>query len=165
MVPYEIAGRPTTTIRVIYKGVQSEPLTVNVVAAAPGIYTQNSAGSGPGSILNQNFSVNTAANPAAKGSIVQVYMTGEGVTSPVGGNGAFAPTNGTGLFKTTLPVTATVGGLPATVQYYGSAPGIVYGVMQVNVEISANAPSGAAVPIVIMVGGVPTQNGVTVSIQ
>ena len=78
-------------------------------------------------------------------------MTGEGVTTnPVPGttvgplpvNGAIAPLNGSGLFQTTLPVTATVGGMPARVLYYGSAPGIIYGVMQVNVEIPANAPSG-----------------------
>src|SRR6185503_18251553 len=100
MVPYEIAGRPTAVLRVTYKGVQSDPLTVNVAPAAPGIYTQNSAGTGPGSILNQDFTLNTSLRPAPKGSIVQVYMTGEGVTSPVPANGAIAPLNGTGLFKT-----------------------------------------------------------------
>ena len=67
-----------------------------------------------------------------------------------------------------LPVTATVGGVPATVEYYGSAPGIIYGVMQVNIRIPANAPSGPNVPIVIMVGNTPTQGGasqVTVAVQ
>ncbi|MEO8372355.1 MAG: hypothetical protein ABI806_24425, partial [Candidatus Solibacter sp.] len=48
MVPYDVAGRPTTSIVVEYFGVQSVPLTYNVVAAAPGIYTLNTQGSGPG---------------------------------------------------------------------------------------------------------------------
>ena len=54
-----------------------------------------------------------------------------------------------------LPVTATIGGIPATVQYYGSAPGIVYGVMQVNITVPANAPSGGNVPVQITVGNSP----------
>jgi uncharacterized protein (TIGR03437 family) len=165
MVPYEVAGRVTTTMRVIYKGVQSEALQLTIAPAAPGIYTLNQSGSGPGAILNQDFSLNTATAAAAKLSVVQVYMTGEGVTSPQGANGAIAPLNGTGLFKPILPVTATVGGVQARVLYYGSAPGIVYGVMQVNVEIPTAAPSGAGVPIQIFVGTTPTQNGVTVAVQ
>jgi trimeric autotransporter adhesin len=165
MVPYEIAGRPSTQVRISYKGVQSDPLTYNVLPAVPGIYTQNSSGTGPGSILNENFSVNSAATPAAKGSVVAIYMTGEGVTSPNSTTGAVAPINGSGLNKPVLaPVTATVAGIPADVTYYGSAPGIIYGVMQVNVRIPANAPS-LAQPIVISVGGNQTQAGVTVAIQ
>ena len=72
-----------------------------------------------------------------------MYMTGEGTTSPTGTDGGIAAFNGTPLAKPILPVTATVGGIPATVEYYGSAPSIIYGVMQVNVRIPANAPSGA----------------------
>jgi len=61
-------------------------------------------------------------------------------------------------------VTATVGGIPAEVQYYGSAPGLIYGVMQVNVKIPGNAPSGAS-EILIKVGSFITQSGVTVAVQ
>ena len=49
-------------------------------------------------------------------------------------------------------VTATIGGVAADVQYAGSAPGIVSGVMQVNLLIPANAPVGGNIPIVINVG-------------
>jgi uncharacterized protein (TIGR03437 family) len=67
--------------------------------------------------------------------------------------------------------TATIGNLPALVQYYGSAPGLVSGVMQVNVQIPANAPSGPTVPIVITLTdqatglSYSTQSQVTVSVQ
>ena len=80
MVPYGVAGRATTNIVLAYQGVKSATVTFNVVATAPGIYTQNLSGTGPGSILNQDFSVNSAANPAKTGSVVAVYMTGEGTT-------------------------------------------------------------------------------------
>lgn len=165
MVPYEITGRATTTIRVFYKGVQSAALVYNVAQAVPGIYTQNAQGTGPGAIVNQNYTVNGPANGAPKGSAVAVYMTGEGQTSPGGVTGSVTPTNGTGLKNPVAqPVTATVGGVTAKVDYAGSAPGIVAGVMQVNVEIPAAAPSGAQ-PIVISIGGINTQTGVTVQVQ
>jgi uncharacterized protein (TIGR03437 family) len=164
MVPYGVAGRATTNIRVVYKGVQSDPITYNVVATAPGVYTANAAGSGQGAILNQDFTYNGSALPAAKNSVVAVYMTGEGVTSPASADGVIAPSNGTGLFKPLANVTATVGGVPATVEYYGSAPGILYGVMQVNVRIPANAASGNQ-PIVVTVGTNTTQPNVTVAVQ
>ena len=164
MVPYEVAGRPTTAVRVTYKGVTSDPFTYNVAAAVPGIYTQNSQGNGPGSILNQDLTLNGISNRAAPNSVVAVYMTGEGVTTPNSITGSVAGSGGNGLNVPRLPVTATVAGIPATVEYYGSAPGIVYGVMQVNVRIPLNAPSGAQ-PLVIGVGTNPTQTGVTVAVR
>jgi len=135
-----------------------------VVLAAPGIYSQNSQGVGPGAIVNQNYTINLPSAPAPKGSVVSVYITGEGDT--VGAvDGAIA----TGLLSPVLPVSATVGGIPATVSYAGTSPGIVTGATQVNVQIPANAPSGSAVPIVITVGtgatAVSTQAGMTVAVQ
>jgi len=164
MVPYEVAGHPTTSVTVVYSGVTSAASVYNVASTAPGIYTLNQSGTGPGAILNQNYSVNGSSAPAAKGSVVAVYMTGEGTTSPASTDGILAPTNGTGLNKPIANVTATVGGVPATVDYAGSAPGIIYGVMQVNITIPATAPDGNDA-IVITVGGVQTQAGVTVSVQ
>ena len=165
MVPYEIAGRATTSITVVYSGVSSAPLTYNVVPSVPGIYSQNLTGTGPGAILNQDGkTVNGPTTPAPAGSVVSVYMTGEGVTTPQAITGGVAPTNGTGLETPVLGVTATVGGQPATVSYDGSAPGYVYGVMQVNVKIPSGLAAGVQ-PVVISLGGTPTQSGLTVQVQ
>ena len=172
MVPYEVAGRLTTSVVVEYQGVQSAPLIYSVQAAVPGIYTQNLQGTGPGAILNQDgVTVNGPGTLAAKGSVVSVYMTGEGQTSPAGVTGAIAPVNVPAPWKQTpLKATATIGGLPVVPTYYGSAPGLVSGVMQVNVPIPANAPSGP-LPIVITLTdpstglSYSTQAQVTVSVQ
>jgi trimeric autotransporter adhesin len=164
MVPYEIAGRASTNIQVQYQGVTSQSIPYTVAQSAPGIYTLNQQGTGPGAILNQDYSLNGSGKPAAKGSVVQIFMTGEGQTSPAGVTGSVAPNSANGLKSPVLPVNATVGGMTANVQYAGSAPGFITGVMQVNVLIPANAPSGAQ-PLVISVGGTPTQQGVTVAIQ
>jgi uncharacterized protein (TIGR03437 family) len=46
----------------------------------------------------------------------------------------------------------TIGGQPAEVLYAGAAPGLVSGVMQLNVRVPPNAATGGAVPVVIQVG-------------
>jgi uncharacterized protein (TIGR03437 family) len=172
MVPYEVAGRPTTSVVVMYQGVPSVALPYNVVPAVPGIYTQNFQGTGPGAIINQDgVTGNGPGTLAAKGSVVSVYMTGEGQTSPAGATGAIAPVNVPAPWKQPkLKATATIAGLSAPVQYYGSAPGEISGVMQVNVQIPATAPSGP-LPIVITLTDpatgltYSTQAQVTVSVQ
>jgi uncharacterized protein (TIGR03437 family) len=164
MVPYGLAGRAATNVVVEYQGVQSSPVAYTVTTAAPGIYSQNQTGTGPGAILNQDYSVNLPGRPAPKGSVVAVYMTGAGLT--VGAvDGAIA----TGLLSPVLPVSATVGGIPVAPAYAGASPGIVTGVLQVNLPIPLNAPSGPAVPLVITVGtgatAVSTQAGITVAVE
>jgi uncharacterized protein (TIGR03437 family) len=152
MVPYAVSGHTSTSVVVEFTGVQSTPVVYNVVAAVPGIYTQNAQGTGPGSILNQNFTINSPSLPEKRGNVITVYMTGEGATNPPGTDGAIIPSDGSGLKKPLSAVTATIGGVTADVQYAGSAPGIVSGVMQVNLLIPATAPVGNNVPIVINVG-------------
>jgi uncharacterized protein (TIGR03437 family) len=152
MVPYGVAGRTSTSIVVEYFGVQSAPAIYNLAPASPGIYTLNSSGSGPAAILNQNGSVNGPNAPEKRGNVIAVYMTGEGATTPAGIDGAIIPPVASALKKPLLTVTATIGGIAADVQYAGSAPGLVSGVMQVNLLIPANAPVGANVPIVVNVG-------------
>ena len=57
----------------------------------------------------------------------------------------------------------TIGGVPAEVRYAAGAPGQVAGVMQVNVVI----PNGLTgnVPVVLTVGQVQSQGGVTMAVQ
>jgi trimeric autotransporter adhesin len=58
-----------------------------------------------------------------------------------------------------LQVSATVGGIPAVVQYAGGAPGEVAGVMQVNVQIPAGVQPGGYVPVVLTVGSASNVGG------
>ncbi len=166
-VPYGIAGRTSTQIVISYQGVTSAPISQTIAAVGPGVYTANASGSGPAVAWDYDLSgkyagINSASNPAVKGGVVSLYVTGEGVTNAPAGIDGMLVTN---IYNPVAPVTATVGGVPATVQFAGSAPGSIYGVMQVNVQIPATAPSGAAVPVVINVGGTNSQQNVTLSIQ
>jgi uncharacterized protein (TIGR03437 family) len=131
------------------------------------VFAQNASGSGTGAILNQDNSLNGPSHPAAKGSIVQMFMTGEGQTSPPGITGAITTATLPPPQVTPAPlqfIQVSIGAQSALYTYAGEAPGMVAGVMQLNVQIPANAPSGA-LPIQVSTGGNTSQNDVTVSVQ
>ena len=135
--------------------------SANAGMVAVQIFTADASGSGPGSILNQDFSINSASNPAAPGSVVMVYGTGGGAVNPVVNAGSVA---GATLSWITSQYSATVNGEAATVLYAGSAPGLVYGVYQFNVQLPADVQSGSA-KIVLKVGNSASQSDVTVFVK
>ncbi len=159
IAPWGIAGKASVRVSVEYLGVPSAPFLLPVLAAKPGLFSANASGSGPGAILNENGTLNTASNPAAKGSIVVLYATGGGLMNPPGVDGRPAP----GASSLLLPTTVTVGGLPAEVQYSGNAPGLVEGVIQVNIRLSPNTPSGSQ-PVVLTIGGQSSPATVSLSV-
>jgi uncharacterized protein (TIGR03437 family) len=109
-------------------GQTSNAYQLTSAATAPGLFTQNASGSGPGAILNQDNSVNGPGNPAAKGSIVQVYLTGEGQTNPAGRHGRDHTATLPPPQVTPAPRTADRGTdqRPAgSYVYAGEAPGLV----------------------------------------
>ena len=161
VVPYGLQGRVTVQVQVIYNDVPSNLFPVTIAASAPGIFTQNSAGSGQGSILNENGSVNSPANPTTEGKVIVIYATGEGATKPPGLDGSV-----TGSVPNTpvLPVSVTIGKQTARVNYSGGAPGFVSGALQVNAVVPPGAGTGN-VDVEIKVGDNPSQKRVTVALQ
>ena len=165
IVPYQVAGQIAPTVVVKYLGQTSNGYALQTTVAAPGIFTQSSQGTGPGAILNQNYTVNGPTTPAAKNSIVQVFMTGEGVTTPTAVTGKVNNvTSASQLPVPLLSVSASVGGVPAQVVFAAEAPNTVSGVLQVNLVIPSTVASGPNA-IVINIGTAPSQNGVTVTVQ
>jgi len=169
-VPYALAGQTTTNLTVKYNGIVSAPTTLNVAPSAIGLFTHDSSGSGQGAVLNQDLSLNSLSNPAARGSVVVLYGTGEGQTNPPGVEGTFSPLVPPWLVPV-LPVSVTIGGLPGVVQFVGEAPGEISGLVQINVTVPVSAPTGAAVPVVVTAGTTGTigasssQSSVTIAIK
>ena len=159
---YGLAGASSTQVEVEVGGVRSAPVSLPVSAAGPGVFTLTQAGTGQGAVLNQDNSVNDAANPAPTGSVVQIFATGGGVTSPSAVEGGIAPA--TPLHVLTQPVLADIGGLNASVLFAGAPPGLVFGVVQVNAEVPAAAAAGSAVPLELTIGGVASQT-VTIAVS
>jgi uncharacterized protein (TIGR03437 family) len=149
IVPYAVAGKSSTQVQVSYRGQKAAALTIPVAQTAPGIFMISAARQG--AILNQDYSVNGAGNPADIGSYVAIYATGEGQTSPAGVDGSVASSvYPTPVAKTTV----TIGGVDAPVAYAGAVPSGVAGALQVNVQVPAGVASGSAVPVILTVGGV-----------
>jgi hypothetical protein len=135
-VPYEVSGSTQATLTV--RGVSS---TVPVAPTHPGVFPV---------VFNSDFTVNSASNPAARGSTIILFVTGQGVTSPASVTGQAA----IGVYPD--PVAAvTVSN--AQVVFKGQAP-YTAGVMQVNAVLDATAPVGNAVPVGITVGGSAAQD-------
>ena len=166
IVPYEVARNTSTVMQVLYAtaaGVlQTAKWVLPVAASAPGIFTLDATGAGQAAALNQDGSVNSATNPAPRASVISIYATGEGQTSPPGVTGSVTQSN---INTPLLPVTAKIGGIEATVQYAGSAPGEVAGLLQVNIMIPQGVSSGPAVPLTVSVGGIASQAGATIAVN
>ena len=127
-----------------------------VQSVAPGLFL---LGQGRAAVLNEDYSINAENQPAAAGSYISAYMTGLGpVDNPVP-TGQAASTNP--LSRVTSPVTATIGGQPATVLFAGLAPGFA-GFYQVNLMVPQLQPGDYALQITV--GGIASNTG-TISVH
>jgi uncharacterized protein (TIGR03437 family) len=91
---------------------------------------------------------------APENTVATLYVNGTGEVSPalrtaLSPSAATAPVN---LPKPVLPLSVTVGGAPAFLQFAGIAPGLV-GVAQVNFTVPLSISPGPQ-PVVVTVGGV-----------
>jgi uncharacterized protein (TIGR03437 family) len=102
---------PTSGTANIVAVVDTRPSTarqLTLTTASPGIF--------PNAILNQDNSVNSAANPALAGSVIQAFLTG----LPAAG----------------APITVKIHDYTVSPLYAGAAPGFI-GLQQVNAAIPA----------------------------
>jgi uncharacterized protein (TIGR03437 family) len=167
IVPYAVAGNASIAVQVQYSGQTSSAMTLAVQAATPGIFSQDRTGSGPGAIVNnQDSSLNASLSPATVGSFIQIYATGGGVTSPAQTDGALAPVTEPLPRITALPVSVTIGGVPAQqVPYSGAAPGEIAGLTQIDVLVPAGVTPGLSVPVVVQIGTWQSQASLTITVK
>lgn len=163
VVPFEV-NPGIDTLVMVQPGDGSEiigPIKLPVAPAAPGIFTISA--SRQAAILNQDSSVNSASNPAARGSVVSLYMTGAGALDwpvPDGSIGSsVAP-----FPKPVADIAVSLNGVTAPVLFAGQAPGLIAGATQVNIQIPDNTPVGGAVPVTISVGNYLSQ-AVTMAVR
>jgi uncharacterized protein (TIGR03437 family) len=165
VVPYAVAGKTTTQLQVQYQGGTSAAVTLPVQPAASALFTLDQSGSGAGAVLNQDYKVNGALAPAARGSVVMIYCTGAGVTSPASDDASITTSDPAKFPLLTQKVSVTIGGIPAKVTYSGGAPGSVAGLTQINAEIPAGVTPGSAVPVVVQIGDFKSQDRVTIVVK
>jgi uncharacterized protein (TIGR03437 family) len=163
VVPYLAAFKPVVNVQVEYQGVRSDPFQVGVVPAAPALFTLNAQGSGQAAMQNQDGRTqNSAQAPAHAGEVVVLWATGEGVTDPPGVDGRLATSI---LPQPVATCAAEIGGLAASIEYCGAAPLNMPGLFQVNARMDAAVAAGDAVPVLVSIGGTPSQSGVTLVVR
>jgi uncharacterized protein (TIGR03437 family) len=128
---------------------------VTITNTAPAIFDS----SGAGAVLHADFSPVSVSSPAKAGEIVLIYATGLGETNPQTNIGVAAAS---GLVA--APVSVTIGGVNAFVNYAGVAPGYA-GLYQVNTTIPTNPPLSGNVEVLLTVGAVTSPSGVTITVQ
>jgi uncharacterized protein (TIGR03437 family) len=149
-------------VQVAYNGQESSWAEIVVAPTTPGIFSFDGSGAGQAIALNQDNSVNSPSNPAGAGSVITLWATGAGQSSPAGQDGAVV--SASNLPAPILPVTAQIGGLPASVLYAGGGPGIVEGVIQVDLRVPGGLPARAPASVVLWMGGISSQAGLTVAL-
>ncbi|MBZ5609162.1 MAG: hypothetical protein LAP38_12945 [Acidobacteriia bacterium] len=167
VAPYGVTG-PAVQVTVTYQGQTSIPATIRVFAAAPGLFTADGTGAGQAAAINQDGTLNSASNPAPIGSVISLYATGGGQTSPAGVDGQVSASP---LASQSLPVQVYIGQQlvlsTAQLQYAGPAPGEIAGVMQINVQLPPGLKTGSTVPVAIFVGTAnsSSQSNVTIAVR
>ncbi len=114
LVPSGLSSRTSTQLVVTVDGVAGAARTVALADVAPGIFN-------PG-ILNQDNTINSPANPALVGSVIQIFATG--VLPPEGGTVDVKIHDQANL----VPL------------YAATAPGVP-GLQQINARVPAGLPS------------------------
>jgi uncharacterized protein (TIGR03437 family) len=142
-VPWELAGQSQASLTATLNGTSGPALSVKLAPFAPGIFAVGVSG------------------PVEAGDVITIYCTGLGAVSNPPDTGVAA--SGTTLSQTVTQPAVTVGGLPAKVVFSGLAPGTV-GEYQVNVQVPAGVAAGDAVPVVLTIGGVQS-NEVTIALR
>jgi uncharacterized protein (TIGR03437 family) len=163
-------GSARLAVRVAETGELVAGTTLSLTNSAPGLF--DSADDSRWKILNQDGSVNSAANASLKGASIRIFGTGQGPVSPSVPDGESAPAD---VFTVAVPtsdgntcltrqpsVCVAIGNTFGDIEFSGLAPDQI-GVWQLTVKIPATAPSGT-VPMRALINGVPT-NIVNVAIR
>jgi uncharacterized protein (TIGR03437 family) len=157
-LPFEAAAADTVSIAVVTQGRITSPCAYAVAPAQPGIFRAGANAA----VLDGQSRLVTPDNAARIGDVLQIFATGLGATDVAVQTGAPAP-----AFSTVrLPITATIGGVQATVVYQGLAPGFV-GLYQVNVVVPEGVTPGSAVPLVLRQNGLVSNpdSPITIPVQ
>lgn len=152
-VPCDLSSG-TASLTVHAPGGDTSAFAFTVVAQTPSIFQY-----GTNHAVAQNndakHSLNSSTAPAAAGSVITVYLTGQGPLDNSVACGSKAPDSP--LSNATATATATIQGKSAAVQFLGLTPGFA-GLAQANIKVPT-LPTGDY-PLVLTVGGTMSTSAV-----
>ncbi len=136
VVPFEVDGQKQTRLQLA--GVPD--LVLGVTPTLPQIFRHSQNGAA----VNQDGTLNSADKRAKPGSVVAIWATGVGVVSPLPADGEI-PQGPQQYYCCQV----TIDSQPADVLYSGASPGIVAGVVQVNIRIPDPYTGGGSSTLVL----------------
>jgi uncharacterized protein (TIGR03437 family) len=153
VVPYETTG-PVVQIQVVNNNTFSNVMTAFLDTTTAGVFTQLQNTAYPAglgyavAVHNSNFSLVTPLSPAQPGEVIAAYVTGLGPVYPTIQDGAAGPASTLSAATNCLipsdtsscNISATIGGVAATLYYAGLAPDLA-GIYQIDLQVP---PTGLA---------------------
>jgi uncharacterized protein (TIGR03437 family) len=144
ILPYAISSASIASIQVSNNGTKSNPVTLFISDAMPGVFSQTQNGLGLAAALHATTGkLVTPNNPAVAGEYISVFMTGLGTVTPTIQDGALGPAGTLAyadIYNSSLlqvlfnDYTNKVFPPAANVTFAGLAPGLA-GLYQVNVQV------------------------------
>ncbi len=160
-VPFALAGRASTRVRVEVDSLSSRDLEIRVVDTAPGVYTVNGSGRGFAVAFNEDGGKNSEGG-AAPGSLATLMLTGFGQTDPPGTDGAKAEAGSEP--RPVAPVSVQVAGLVAELIGCVTPLGEVHGAIRCQFRVPPDIDAGDY-PLLVTSGGVASQPGVVFRVK
>ncbi len=146
-IPYELSGRTMADLTITYNG-NSATSKVAMSPIAPGLVNV---------VFNEDGTVNSPDNPAAPGSLLELFGTGQGVTVPATKTGAYPRAQ---IYPIpAAPFEVRIGGVSADFYFYGQAP-LTAGVIQLTVRVPDSVTG--AVPFYWDLNAIPAPSNVTI---
>ena len=154
MLPYSLPTDTRQQLIIQRAGAYSLPESVAIGVTRPAVFTVDSSGKGQGHIYRMDAAgkpiLADATSPGRAGDVLVIYCAGLGAVDPPVDAGTPAPF--TPPAKTATPVTASIGGRTASVQFAGLSPGFT-GLYQVNVQIPSGLPDNSQTIVILSVAG------------
>jgi minor extracellular serine protease Vpr len=148
-LPWELQGQTSATMVVKVGADVSDVYTVPLAQVSPGVLSNGAA------ILDfpGNKPVNQA-NPAARGSVIQLFANGLGPVDSALASGE--PTPYPPLVHTNLTPTVSIGGIQSPSIGFSGMTANYVGLYQINVTVPSDAPTGKQ-PLIVTIGGVSSK--------
>jgi uncharacterized protein (TIGR03437 family) len=128
VAPQSATPGSSMSVHIVSNNVTSPDFPVTVVTAEPEVFRNSD---GTAAAINQDNTLNSAANPAKAGSIVSIWATGTGSIYPWPLDGQIS-TAAQDYDCCQVEMGSSSG---AVVLYAGAAPGMVAGVVQINFQV------------------------------
>jgi uncharacterized protein (TIGR03437 family) len=131
--------------------------TAQIAVASPGLFADVLNLARPGAVLDENSRPVSDASPARRGSVIQIYATGQGGTLPAVEDGAAGPA------ASQLTPRVYFGDEQAEVLFSGLQPAFP-GLWQINVRVPDVAVLSGQTPVFVVAGS-SASNPVTVAVN